>query len=1732
MAQILIKADTSAAEKSLKELQSRIQELQTASSKVQIKIDSKGIDTLDKDALKSVNALTKLANAQARLQTAQNKAQAAQNRLNVEMQKSAQAASKAAAAEEKTKQAVEKTKQAVEKTKQAQENYRTATEKTAQAEERTSQAFERSVQAREKTAQAAEKTAQAEEKTRQAVEKTNQVLAQSEQAANSAAKASDNLITSFLKYNALSQVISTVKSAFSDALQTMKDVDAQLVTVRKVTGMTTEEIDALQEKAYSTASKYGVTANDYLESVAEFARAGYGDVSDSLAELSTKTQIVGDTTSEIANKFLLAMDAAYQYHGSVSELTKVLDGANEIDNKYATSIEKIAEGLGIVAPVAAQMHVTEDELSSAIGTITAVTQRSGAEAARALRALFLNILGDTTTEIEDGVTATEESVSSLRSLLQEYAPDALAAADATGQIIDPMEAIGSLSKAMQDGLLTEQELMSRMSDLGGKLRTTQLVALVSNWNMYESMLTDYGNAVGSADKEIENAMDSWERKAAVLANTWTEFVQGTIDTEFIKDLLDGVTKLLKAFGSLDNMLITVGGAIAAFKLPTIVKSVTSFAKTVGSAVKNVFSFGNAVDSSGNKLSGFASAVNVAQGALAIATVAYTAYTMAANAHRNAVEESTQAALEEATAAQEEADNILDLWSAYNSANEAYEAGTGTKEELTEATNALATALGIEGDATGLSTEALEANTQAALDNAKAKTQAALNAAKYNFQDQNKAGANTGNDKIDALINGITGMGTASDLQNAILASDSDLDGYKKLYKTYKKIVDEYTDATENGGEATQALANEYKEAMDWLGEYGDSIGEIIDLEDQLASYDGIDLSGMTSGDMGEVAEGVDSAAKSFSGLAEQVVSAQTAIEKFNNATQTEKDDEFQSYAEIYEKFLTDWEAGLKGSNTVNEAIKALLPEDMISDLWSQGKDAGEVLASEFYQGIFTYVDENGTRQFTKGEDRGSLLAYALWDNDSLGEYESASKKVIKLGDEVVASITQDGEELSVSVDDFDKLSEALYNLTGVSLSGDVLASWMQSLGMFDSQAQYTISELNEMAEAVGALNESGQIDLQSFVTGQIDLGTSAETIRQMVDELLSLNEAGDISVDIGAESVEEAKEKITTLLEEASSLGETSADVSADADTDDAETSLDDISGKVDEINEKDDISISTSVTGNAQTKLESLKSTLASIPTSKTINITTNSTGTNFSGGGTKFATGTSGAPGGMTLVNEQGAEVIQEGASARIAGGGKPTITWVEPGARIFNAVETKSILAGNDPEILYDGIGAFAGGTAKGITRWKASKSTAKASASGTAVGSSAAKGSTNVNTSTLKTSATEKTQDDERLKQLQDIVSLRQSELSLLEAQEAPVKDQISKQKQIQTAIMNEINYLKSIGGSQEEINKLYVEWYNVQKEIADLQDSLYSELKDAISGQIDKLNEKREEEKQAIQDQLDLMEEQRNARDNQLELEEKILAVQEAEKNLQNAMTERTVRYYNASTGQWEWSANATDVKSAAEELENAQKALKEYQDDQAYEDARAELEAQQDAIDAKYDELENRWNAISDSLEEPVISIKEALELIANNYIPEMKTDVINLNKLLSGFGYYINGAAHKVTNTSGGTPVYDNGGVLKGMGGIKATALDEMVLPPDVTSKMLSLNAGTNFEERLNELRYMYGGADSFAGSVNNSIGTQYNGDRYSFGNITLSEQQANTMTVAQLARASRNLRLYSSAM
>ena len=114
---------------------------------------------------------------------------------------------------------------------------------------------------------------------------------------------------------------------------------------------------------------------------------------------------------------------------------------------------------------------------------------------------------------------------------------------------------------------------------------------------------------------------------------------------------------------------------------------------------------------------------------------------------------------------------------------------------------------------------------------------------------------------------------------------------------------------------------------------------------------------------------------------------------------------------------------------------------------------------------------------------------------------------------------------------------------------------------------------------------------------------------------------------------------------------------------------------------------------------------------------------------------------------------------------------------------------------------------------------------------------------------------------------------------------------------------------------------------------------------------------------------------------------------------------------------------------------------------------------------------------------------------------------------------------------------MYDKGGILEGMGGIKATEKPEMVLPPDVTkvlhTMMLRPQTDMRFERGMDRMRMALGIKDGTAMNRaaydDHRIGTQYSGNVYQLGGISIIEEKARVTSVYDLARMARTLAISS---
>lgn len=98
------------------------------------------------------------------------------------------------------------------------------------------------------------------------------------------------------------------------------------------------------------------------------------------------------------------------------------------------------------------------------------------------------------------------------------------------------------------------------------------------------------------------------------------------------------------------------------------------------------------------------------------------------------------------------------------------------------------------------------------------------------------------------------------------------------------------------------------------------------------------------------------------------------------------------------------------------------------------------------------------------------------------------------------------------------------------------------------------------------------------------------------------------------------------------------------------------------------------------------------------------------------------------------------------------------------------------------------------------------------------------------------------------------------------------------RQIQDALLAQIDYMRTIGADQTDINALAAEYWQINQDINQLleerQEAAWKELEDYVDGLLEKAQQVRDEQLAAIDDQIDALKKRKEEENEQLTLEEK------------------------------------------------------------------------------------------------------------------------------------------------------------------------------------------------------------------------------------------------------------------
>ena len=1478
----------------------------------------------------------------------------------------------------------------------------------------------------------------------------------------------DRIVAKIVAWQVINAAVATVIRSFKNAIETMKEVDSALVTIRKTTDLAESQIAQLTDKTYELATAYGRTADELLNLSATFARAGYGDQLEEMTELAALLENVGDIEGDTAAKFLLAANAAWKLGGDYDSLMGIIDGMNAVTNQAAVDMEALTNGITVAGAVFANAGESAQTYTAMVGTAVAATQRSGNEIARGLRTIAMNVR-QIKGELEDGEIIDEASISDAAKALSSVG---ISVADANGELRLTSDVLGELAGKWDELTTAEQSYLAQ--SLAGKRQANILTALMQNWGEVERQMELYANGAGSAMRENELYLDSWEAKTKQLTAAWTEFISHLINTETVKNALDALTSIIKAldtnFGR--AVITTLAFSAALLSVSKSIKAISAakFIKQIGTMVSAIQSATTATEvfSAVWKTSPFVvitAAIAAVYGLAKLLDALKVSTDEAAQAMRDASSAYDEAQANVESLNQKLAENIQLLQDAsIVGKDESY------RQRLAEENQLLREQ--IEEQLT-----LAQVKKQEAIDNAVTVAQSA-------FAGTLESVSPIGFSYIE---------GPSEETVQAWIEARNELQNAVEESKKWGTALDEdVLPALEN----VNAQLDIYMEKQQESNEAADFVVE---------GYERLTEAAIELSETGEIsAETVDELAKQFPTWADEIRNA--------------ADD--------------------------SEALATVL--DALSSQLIGSADAADDASGEMgaFSSIVATINDPATWLATVlGEDASAFQTEA--------DAAAAAEIQTKLFKAAAENASGQPVDTSLAVSSLGNLEGQSYNTAAALIA---LQNVFAQIGAMDAR----ISTVTSMAsDAVGIQAQQAAAQLYALYTEKASFDFNG-SFQQAYQEALAVidkskysggsntgNKTGGGGGKKGGggggggkttDTVLEGHKALVSLLEAELDLMEERGD------------STDDQLAQIDLI----------------QAALHNEAEYLRSINADEEEIVKLSERWWKYEREKVKLhAEDEKYYKAELSLMQNRGDHYTLQVAKMR------QIQDSLHVQAEMLRAIE------GESEEVV------------KLSAEWW---------------------------------SYEEKI---EKLmqKELEDRYKVLKSERGLMKERGDATIIYIRKQRELQDSLHEQAEALRQtdeyLRGDKEtiaEINELSTEWWEIENDIKDVLEDILDEFSDTANEIIDNAEKA---ELDPLNEQLEILKAQKKEIKDTREEEEKILAVEKARIALENAERERNIRQYNASTGQWEWVANAKTVEAAREALAKAEQDLADYYLDKSIESVEQNIEIVEKSYEELRDAIKDFAQKIKDGAEDLDTAFANLANLLmrsgigagaigaiagaagglsgayaaanggpvyamSNGNAPgglPYYTEVITAGGTYTivppgtngatfnpESGYYSirssqlqttantsvsSGGSGGNTSSSGSTgssnslgalaalanargmslPTFDSGGILHGVGGIKATYGNEMVLPPEATAGLLDAEQSGAFDALLAHLGIVTSAANGIAGFgspvLRSSIGSQHNGDVFEINGVTIGEAQARSTTIYDFAQMAKLLSL-----
>lgn len=342
--------------------------------------------------------------------------------------------------------------------------------------------------------------------------------------------------------------------------QAVLQVDDAMTDLQMATGVSQQRAAGLMSTYADLGQELKATMVDVSASATEWLKQGKSiEESQKLARDSIVLSKIGDLSSEDSTKTITA--AMKSYDMAESEVMNFVDEISAIDMASATDVGGLATAFNEVAANAKQAGVSTKQLLSYAAVIGETTQEGMASVGTSLNAIFSRMGNIKLARLKD-YQNNGEDLSNVETVLRGVG---IQLRDSQNEFRDFDDVLADTANRWESFSGVQQRAVSQA--FAGTHHMNDFMVLMQNWENVEKYIETADNSSGQSMQKFEAYQESLSGKLEGLKGQFQELSTVTLDSDFLKGLVDGataalnvVTELVDKVGILPMVLGGIGTA--------------------------------------------------------------------------------------------------------------------------------------------------------------------------------------------------------------------------------------------------------------------------------------------------------------------------------------------------------------------------------------------------------------------------------------------------------------------------------------------------------------------------------------------------------------------------------------------------------------------------------------------------------------------------------------------------------------------------------------------------------------------------------------------------------------------------------------------------------------------------------------------------------------------------------------------------------------------------------------------------------------------------------------------------------------------------------------------------------------------------------------------------------------------------------------------------------------------